>query len=130
MNRPSHIPDGYATITPYIMVRDARRVLDFLTAALDATVRLRDDRPDGTLGHTELEVAGSVIMLSDVGDEWPEAKGALHVYVPDVDATWRRAIEAGGRSIREPADQPYGDRSAGVTDPCGVQWWFATPLAG
>lgn len=116
------------TVTPYIMVRDARGLLEFLQTILDARVVRTGDQPDGTLGHTEIRIGDTVLMLSDVGTEWPEAPGAFYVHVDDADDSYRRALQAGATSIMEPADQAYGDRHGGVKDRWGNQWWLATPM--
>ncbi len=120
---------GYRVVTPYVMVRDARGFLGFAQAVLDARVIRSDDQKDGSLGHTEIEIGATLLMLSDVGEEWPEAPGAFYVYVDDVDARYRRALEAGATSIMEPADQAYGDRHGGVRDRWGNQWWLAKQLS-
>jgi PhnB protein len=119
---------GYRTVTPYIMVRDARGLLDFMTSALGARVVRLGEQPDGTLGHSEVEIGDTLLMLSDTGADWPEAPGAFYVYVSDADASYRQALEAGATSLMEPADQSYGDRHGGVKDRWGNQWWLATAL--
>lgn len=128
MTRPDHVAPGYSTVTPYIMVRDARRVLDFAREVLGAELLRTQDQPDGSLGHTELRVGDSMIMLADSGSEWPEATAALYVYVPDADVAYRRALAAGATSIMEPADQKHGDRQGGVRDVAGNQWWFGSVI--
>lgn len=127
MTRPDYVPADYTTVTPYICVRGARRVLKFVQDMFDADVLRTGDRPDGSLGHTELRIGDSLVMLSDKGDELPETTAAFYIYVADVDTTYRRALDAGATSIMEPADQEYGDRNAGIVDPAGNQWWIATP---
>jgi PhnB protein len=126
VNRPDYVPDGYSTVSVYIMVPDAARVLEFVRTLFDAEVVRTDRRADGTLGHTEVRIGESLLMLADTGDEWPAMPAALHIYVPDVDETWRRAIAAGATPIREPADQPHGDRMGGMADAAGNQWWIAS----
>jgi PhnB protein len=83
-------------------------------------------RPDGSIGHAEVRIGDSMVMLGQARDEWKARPGTLYLYVPDVDATYRRALAAGGASLREPTTQVYGDRSGGVEDPVGNQWWMAT----
>lgn len=126
MNTPDYVRDGYPTVAAYIMVPDAGQVVAFARAVVGAEVIRSDTRPDGRLGHTELRVGDSMIMVADPGTEWPAAPAALHVYVPDADRAWQLALEHGATSIREPGDQPYGDRMSGVTDAAGNQWWFAS----
>lgn len=122
----SFIPEGFHTVTPYLAVRGAAGLVDFLVAAFDAEVRDRVALPDGTVRHAEVKIGDSMVMIGDVGDEREPNRCCLYVYVPDTDATYRRAMEAGATSILAPQDQFYGDRNGGVTDPCGNQWWIGT----
>jgi PhnB protein len=123
-------PDGYSTVSPYLVVSGAQRVIDFLTETFDATPLRRYDMPDGSIMHAEVRIGDTVVMLGDAGGEWPPVPSFLHVYVDDVDATYRRALAAGGVSVQEPqrkGDDP--DRRGGVKDPGGNTWWIATPVA-
>ena len=131
------IPDGYPRLTPYLAVDGAKEAIAFYCDVLGFTQR--GDvmtSPDGRVGHAELGLDGSVLMLSD---EWPEAGAvgpksvggspvSLHVYVADVDAIHAAAVAAGATSDREPEDQFYGDRSAAITDPWGHRWHFASHI--
>ena len=123
-------PDGYSTVSPYLVVSGAQRVIDFLTRTFDATRLRRYDMPDGSIMHAEVRIGNTVVMLGDAGSEWPPVPAFLHVYVDDVDATYQRALAAGGVSVQEPqrkGDDP--DRRGGVKDPGGNTWWIATPVA-
>lgn len=120
------IPEGYRSVTPYLLVERADALLDFTRRAFDAEERTRMDRPDGTVGHAEIVIGDSVVMVGEAGGDWPAMPASLHVYVEDCDATYARALEAGGTSVQEPADQFYGDRSSGVRDPVGNVWWIVT----
>lgn len=122
------IPEGYQTITPYLTVDDTSKLLTFLTQAFDAKIifAMKDDT--GTPGHAEVKIGTSMIMMGKARGEWKALPCSLYVYVPDVDATYNRALAAGGTSLREVADQFYGDRSGGVMDPCGNFWWIATHI--
>jgi uncharacterized glyoxalase superfamily protein PhnB len=120
------IPEGYSTVSPYLIGTDAAKTIDLLVRAFGATEQFRSLRPDGTVGHAEVKIGDSVIMIADAGPEVPAMPATIHVYVPDVDASYRRAVAAGATSVREPADQFYGDRNAGVKDHAGNQWWIAT----
>jgi len=120
------IPDGYHTVTPYLVVQGAGKLIDFLKRAFDAQETFRMARPDGTVGHAEVRIGDSVVMMADACHEWQPMPGTIHLYVNDVDATYRRALEAGAISLRELADQFYGDRSAGVKDLVGNHWFVAT----
>ena len=128
------IPDGYRSITPYLAVREAANAIEFYRRALGAKERMRVAAPDGKVAHAELEIGDSVIMLADehldMGFRSPESYGGasvtFHLYVQDVDASFRRAIEAGAEPLRQVKDQFYGDRSGAVRDPFGHVWHIAT----
>jgi PhnB protein len=120
------IPDGYHTVTPYLIVQGASRLIEFLKDAFDGDETLRMMLPDGAIQHAEVRIGDSVVMVSDAGGEWQAMPATIHLYVDDTDAAYQRALQAGGISVREPADQFYGDRSAGVKDPTGNYWWIAT----
>ena len=122
------IPEGYSTVTPYLMPEDAHRLIRFLQEAFDAELLARHEGPDGRMMHASLQIGDSKVMMGEAADEWPAMPAMLHLYVEDVDAVFRQAIAAGGRAIREPADQFYGDRSGGLVDPAGNQWWVTTHI--
>jgi PhnB protein len=114
------VPDGYHTVTPFLAVMDALNLLEFMKKAFGATERFKMVTPDGKkLVHAEMAIGDSVVMVGEP-DGANVRTGMLHLYVPDVDATYRRAIEAGGTPLREPANQFYGDRSGGVKDAWGM----------
>jgi PhnB protein len=120
------IPDGYHTVTPYLVVEGAARLIDFMKAAFGAEERERLSRANGTIGHAEVQIGDSVLMISDASGQWGPMPAAIYLYVPDTDATFRSAVRAGGTSVMEPADQFYGDRNAGVRDFAGNLWWIGT----
>ncbi len=122
------VPEGYHTVTPYLAVHGAAKLIDFLQHAFGATVIGRMEGPGGAIAHAEVRIGDSIVMLGDAPPEWKPMPAMLHMYVADTDAAYRRAIAAGGTSVREPADQFYGDRSAAVQDACGNQWWLATRI--
>jgi uncharacterized glyoxalase superfamily protein PhnB len=121
------IPDGYHSVTPYLVVNGAAQLIDFMKNVMGAEERFRMDAPNG-IGHAEVQVGDSMVMLADANDMQPPRPAMVHVYLPDADAAYQRALAAGAKSLREPADQFYGDRSAGVEDRFGNQWWFATHI--
>ena len=121
-------PTGYSTVSVYLVADGAQRVIDFLQAVLDVEPLRRDDRPDGLVEHAEVRLGDSVVMLTDSAEGFPAFPVWLHVYVPDVDETYRRALDAGGRSVQEPRQKGDADRRSGVMDPCGNTWWFATQV--
>ncbi len=128
------IPDGYPRVTPYLIVDDASAAIDFYTSVLGATERMRMEGPDGKVGHAELGVGDSVIMLADEHPEMdargPKTVGgtpvSLHVYVEDADSVFKRAIESGAEALRPVEDKFYGDRSGTFEDPFGHHWHVAT----
>ena len=126
---PAHRPEGYNAVAVYIVAAGAQRVIDFLRATFDAEQLRRFDRPDGSIMHAEVKVDDTVVMIADATEAWPAFPAWLHVYVPDVDATYARALAAGGRSLEEPTRREGDpDRRGGVTDPAGNSWWIATQV--
>jgi PhnB protein len=123
-------PAGYSSVSPYLMVNGAQRVIEFLKDAFGATELRRFDMPDGTVMHAEVQIDDSVVMLADCGGPWPAFPAWLHVYVRDVDATYQRALGAGGASVQEPLQKEGDpDRRAGVKDLAGNTWWISTQVA-
>jgi PhnB protein len=122
------IPHGYHSITPYLVVDGAQKLIAFLKVAFDAHEINRTSRPDGTIMNAELRIGDSMLMLGDARGVFKSMPTTLYLYVPDTDSVYRRAITAGAISLMEPADQFYGDRNAGVQDPCGNLWWIATHI--
>jgi PhnB protein len=128
------IPDGYHAVTPYLHVKGAARAIEFYERAFGARLLYRIDQPDGRVGHAELQIGDSRVMLADefpeMGVRSPQAVGGtpvtIHLYVPDVDATVARAVAAGATLSRPVADQFYGDRNGGLVDPFGHVWFVAT----
>jgi PhnB protein len=128
------IPEGYHSVTPYLVVDGAARAIEYYEQAFGAKERVRMSAPDGKIGHAELEVGDALVMLSDplpqfVGRSPKELGGtsvSLFMYVEDVDATVKAAVEAGGSLTTEVADQFWGDRFGSVTDPFGHLWTVAT----
>jgi len=125
-NKVKAVPEGYHTITPYLIVDGADKLIEFLKAAFGATVTMTMTQPDGKIGHTELRIGDSMLMMSEARGEWPAMPVMLYLYVEDVDATYQKAIDAGATSIMPVKDQFYGDRSGGVKDMCGNQWFIGT----
>ena len=119
-------PAAYHTVTPYLIVDGAERLLAFIVDVLGGTEMMRLPGPDGRLGHAEVRVGDSVLMLADVPPSGEATAAMLHLYVPDSDATYKRALAAGATSLREPTNEFYGDRISGVQDVFGNKWYFAT----
>jgi PhnB protein len=128
------IPDGYPQVTPYLSVDGAAEAIEFYEKVLGTKERMRLPGPDGKLGHAEIELGDSVIMLADENPEMgvlgPKAIGGtpvtISVYVEDVDGVFEAATAAGAKSVREPENQFYGDRNAQFEDPFGHRWSVAT----
>jgi PhnB protein len=132
MTKP--LPDGYPRVSPYLIVDGASDAIDFYTKVLGATERMRMPAPEGKVGHCELQVGDSVIMLADefpdMGARSPKAIGGtpvtLSVYVEDVDSAFAMAIEAGAKALQPVENKFYGDRAGQLEDPWGHQWNLAT----
>ena len=120
------IPDGYHTVTPYLLVCGVPKLIDFLKKAFDAEVAERIDAPDGTVMHAQVKIGDSFILMGDPRGTCEPTPASLYLYVLDTDAVYQRALQAGATSVMEPADQFYGDRNAGVKDSAGNTWWIAT----
>lgn len=123
------IPEGFDTVTPYIVADDATSVIEFMRKAFGAQLDHPPTmRPDGRIMHASLQVGTSRVMIADSSDQAMASPVMLYVYVPNVDAVYKSAIAAGGTSIMEPSDMFYGDRSGGVTDIAGNQWFIGTRI--
>ena len=128
------VPDGYQTVTAYLIVEDAAAAIDYYKKVFGATERVRMDTPDGKIGHAELDLGNSVVMLADaspqVSTRAPSEVGAttagIFLYVEDVDAVVKGAVDAGATVLMEVADQFWGDRLGMVQDPFGHHWSVAT----
>ncbi len=120
------IPDGYHTVTPYLTVADAEAQIDFLKRAFGAEEKYRHSDDKGRVMHAEVRVGDSVVMIGQAREPWAPKAANLYLYVEDVDAVYKRAVSAGGKSIREPTNQFYGDRTGGVEDSQGNSWWMGT----
>src|ERR1700722_660524 len=128
------IPEEYDTVTPYLIVRGGAKAIEFYKQGFGAKETVRMGGPDGKIGHAELEIGDSKVMLADEGPgtliQGPEALGgtavSLVIYDADVDATFNRAVAAGGKVLRPLADQFYGDRTGPLRDPFGHIWTVAT----
>jgi PhnB protein len=128
------IPDGYTSVTPYLTIQGAAKAIDFYKKAFGAEELMRMNMPDGKIAHAEVSIGGSVVMLHDEAPDWkafsPATVGdtsvSIMLYVDDVDAVVKRAVDAGATLTMEVANQFYGDRSGGIKDPFGHKWHIAT----
>ncbi len=123
-----HKPEGLRTVTPFLHPRGAPRMIDFLERAFGAEEKSRAQTPDGVIHHATVMIGDSMIEMGEARGEWQPMATTFYVYVDDVDALYRRAVAAGATSQSEPADQPHGDRVAGVTDPFDNVWYIATHI--
>ncbi len=122
------IPDGYHTVTPVLTVHGAAKLIEFLKQAFDAKEIYRLAGPDGNVMHAEVKIGDSMVMLGEATDDWKPMPAKIALYVEDTDAWYKRALRAGATSVREPSDQFYGDRSAGVKDFARNHWWIHTHI--
>lgn len=130
------IPDGYHAVTPYLICRNAARAIEFYEKAFGAKELLRFPGPNGTIGHAELQIGDSRVMMADESPDgaWrsPQSIGgtsvSMVIYVPDVDAVFRQAVAAGATAVREVQDQFYGDRMGTLQDPFGHIWSIGTHI--
>jgi PhnB protein len=123
----SSVPAGYQSLIPYFAVADAAALLEFVKAAFDATPVYAMRAPNGLIRHAEAKIGDCVLMIGASATSRPNT---LYMYVPDVDTVYRRAMAASGaaKSLREPTNEWYGDRTAGIQDSQGNQWWLATHI--
>ena len=124
------IPEAYGSVTPYLVVEGAEGLMKFLQDTFGATIRGGDvmRTPDGRIGHAEVEIGDSIVMLADVPPDGEAMRTMLNIYVEDCDATYQKALAAGAESVREPEDQFYGDRNGGVRDKWGNQYYISTHI--
>ena len=119
-------PEGYHTITPTLIVNGAARLHEFLKKVFDAKVLVSIPGPKNTIAHSEVQVGDSRVMIADANPKFPAQTSSFYLYVPDCDSVYRKALAAGAKSEREPADQFYGDRNANVIDEFGNRWSMGT----
>ena len=124
----SYKPTAYNTVSPYLIVAGAGGTIDFLTQVFGATELRRFPDSSGKLMHAEVRLGDTVVMLADGSDGWPPVPTYVHVYVPDVDATYQRALAAGATSVQEPVKKQDEDKRGGVKDAGGTTWWIATKI--
>ncbi len=136
MSKVKPIPDGYHSVQPYLIFKNCAEAIEFYVKAFGAKEKLRMTGKEGRVGHAEILIGDSTIMMAD---ETPQMDAysvehfggspvSLMIYTEDCDAMYAEAIAAGAKSEREPADQFYGDRISGVRDPFGYKWWIATHI--
>jgi PhnB protein len=123
-------PEGYSAVSVYLVVDGAQRVIDFLKKTFDATALRRFDTPDGKIIHAEVRIGDTVVMIADAGGSYPAFPVWLHVYLQNVDSTYKIALEAGGVPVQELVRREGDtDRRGGFKDPAGNTWWIGTQVA-
>jgi uncharacterized glyoxalase superfamily protein PhnB len=120
------VPEGQRTVTPYLTVRDAEALLSFVQRAFGAELVHCYRGSDGKINHADVRLGDSQLMIGGGGPDAPPSAAMVHLYLPDCDAAYQRALAAGATSVRAPVLQLYGDRTGGVRDPSGTTWWLAT----
>lgn len=120
------IPEGFENVIPYLVCKDADKVIEFCQKAFDANLSDCTKADGGVIMHATIHIRESAIMFSEASEAHPAMPAMLYIYFDDVDAVYKKAIEAGGVSLREPTNEFYGDRSCGVKDVSGNQWWVAS----
>jgi uncharacterized glyoxalase superfamily protein PhnB len=128
MKAATYKPGGYTTVSPYLIVDDASALIDFLAGVFDAEEVRRFPDESGRIMHAEMRVDDTVVMLADSVEGWPSSPAQIHVYVPDVDETYRRALEAGATKVQEPVQKEDEDKRGGVVGPGNITWWIATRI--
>ena len=122
------IPDGFQTANVYLIVNDIAAEIAFLTQAFGAKELHRSTMPDGSIMHAEVSIGTSKLMMGQANNQWSPRPSTVYLYMEKVDEAFKSAVAAGAKSLSEPQDQFYGDRSGGVEDPCGNYWWIATHI--
>ncbi len=124
----SYKPNNYSTVSPYLIVDGANSTIDFLKSIFGAIELRRFPDADGKLMHAEVRIDDTVVMIADGGDGWPPVPSYVHVYVKDVDATYRLALEAGATSVQKPVKKEDEDKRGGVKDAGGTTWWISSKV--
>lgn len=125
----SYKPDDYSSVSPYLICSGAAATIDFLKRVFNATELRKFPDDKGSLRHAEVRIDDTVVMLADeIPPEWPAIPSNVHIYVRDVDETYKRALEAGAVSVQEPVKKEDEDKRGGVRDAGGTTWWISTKV--
>ncbi|MFY4777464.1 VOC family protein [Metabacillus sp. RGM 3146] len=127
-NNIQTVPDGYTTVTPWVITKDTARLIDFIKKGFNGCDDFRMYNEDGTIGHAEIRIGESVVMMFDAKEDWPVTPAFLRLYVEDGDAVYEQALEAGATSITGMTNLFWGDRVGRVCDPLGNIWWIQQRL--
>ena len=120
------VPEGYQTVTPYLVVENAQGLIDFIKNAFDGKETFNFKRDDNKIMHATVSIGGSIVMISDTMEGMPAQTSMLYLYLEDADSVFRKAVQANATSVREPVTEFYGDRASAVKDQWGNMWWMAT----
>lgn len=122
------IPEGYSNVIPFLICSGADKVIDFCQKVFGAKVMNISKDDKGTIMHASIQIRDSAVMLSEGSERFPAQSTMMYVYVENCDEVYKLGLDAGGKSLREPTNEFYGDRSCGFADPSGNQWWVATHI--
>lgn len=128
MSEVKAVPEGFTTVTPFFATHDADALVKFIGNAFDGGISYEMRSDDSVLRHATVKIGDALVMVSAGTERFPEKSLALHLYVENVDLVYASAVAAGARSLQEPADQFYGDRTVGVEDQWSNHWWIATKI--
>ncbi|GGF86148.1 glyoxalase [Paenibacillus albidus] len=123
---PHYVRNGFHTVTPYFIAESADSLVDFVVGCFDGRINDMQRNDEGRIRHAELQIGDSIIEVSEANSKYPPVQQTIHLYVSNVDETYRKCLEAGAVSLEEPADKTYGERGAGIRDGQGNQWFLAT----
>ncbi|HMQ98827.1 MAG TPA: VOC family protein [Ignavibacteria bacterium] len=122
------IPEGYSNVIPFLICTGADKVIEFCKTVFDARIMDISKDDNGIIMHASIQIRDSAVMLSEGSEKYPAYPTMMYLYMENCDEIYKRGIDAGGRSLREPTNEFYGDRTCGFTDPSGNQWWVATHI--
>ncbi|HUI73709.1 MAG TPA: VOC family protein [Candidatus Acidoferrum sp.] len=126
-----YIPEGFQTVTPYLVVPGVAKLIDFLHAVFGAEEKFRSPRPDGSIQHAEVRIGDSIVEMGEpLKEKWDQMPAALHCYLPNVDAIYERAVKAGANILTKPTQMDYGDYETDFEDPSGTQWYVGMRKSG
>ncbi|TDE37286.1 VOC family protein [Actinomadura sp. 6K520] len=118
------VPDGQTSVTPWIVTRDTAKAIDFIVEAFGGEELFRYFNEDGSIGHAEVRIGDSIVLLFDARDTWPDTPALLRLYIKDVDTVFAKAVQAGAVAVTELSTAAWGDRGGRVRDPLGNIWWL------
>ena len=121
-----YTPIGLNQVSPFLTVTDAHIIVDFMVQVFNAQILERTERPDGKVSHAAVRIGDSSLEIAEATERFGAMPGALHIYVPDIDETHRRAIEKGAQALHEPMEMDYGERASAIKDMVGNHWYIAT----